>query len=138
MVRSVVVKEIPRKKMEDYEELGWEIIGPAERGLVRARKKLRKWEKFEVRMRELFAAAGFEDAIDPYEFWYNDLGNQVDVCGGVVGHFIIMDCTSKTEPGFKPLKEKIKDNLFKMKTLEPSQTRQIAPAAWQLNKSLFI
>ena len=123
MVRSVVIKEVPKKKLDIYRDRGWTVLDSS-RGLYRIRRKLDKWQRFEARMRELFLDAGFEHAIDPYEFWHDELGNQVDVCGGVGEHFIIMDCTTKNEDGFKSIREKIKDNHFKMRGL----TRGVASA----------
>lgn len=118
MVRPVVQKEVPKSKLEPYLERRWEVVKTAKGGLCTIRKKLSKWELFEARIRELFEKAQFDHAVDPYEYWYDDLGQQVDVCGGVGKHFIIMDCTTKNEPGFKSLKEKIMDNYYKKPKLE--------------------
>src|SRR2546426_2528358 len=69
-------------------------------------------------MRELFQDAKFEHALDPYEYWFTDLGAQVDVCGGVGDHFIIIDCTTKNEEGYRSLADKIKDTNHKKPVLE--------------------
>lgn len=118
MVRSIFSKEIEARKLQGYLARDWEQVSPVDGNIVKVRKELEKWEKFEYSMREFFCKAGFDDSIASDEFWFDDLGYQVDVCGGIGTHFIIMDCTSKQEEGFKSLKEKIKDNHYKMKKLK--------------------
>src|ERR1700730_8347223 len=99
MVRSVIIKAVPASEVDALIETGWTQVSHAIHGRVRVRKDLKKWERFEASTRQFFCDAGFESVPPWDDFHYTELGPQVDVCGGVESHFIVMDCTSKEEPG---------------------------------------
>jgi DGQHR domain-containing protein len=73
-------------------------------------KKLPKWQRFEMEFREFLRDIHLEDRIEPTDFSFSKYGDyQLDACGGLAGHFVLVDCCSANEPGSRPLKEKIKD-----------------------------
>ena len=73
-------------------------------------KKLSKWQRFEMSVREFLRGVFLEDTIDPDDFGFTKYGDyQLDACGGLAGHFVLVDCTSANEPGSRSLREKIKD-----------------------------
>lgn len=123
-MKKTVTQVIPGDKLDYFtEELGWKVVRQKPGGYVEIRKKLTKWQMFEMQVRQLFKEVGFEHAIDPEDFNFDKLGYQVDVAGGLAGHFVIMDCTVKNEPGFRSLRDKIEDMLFKKTDFERNVTR---------------
>jgi DGQHR domain-containing protein len=78
--------------------------------MLRLTKRLSKWQKFEMSVREFLRGIYLEDTIDPDDFGFTKYGDyQLDACGGLAGHFVLIDCTSANEPGSRSLKDKIKD-----------------------------
>jgi DGQHR domain-containing protein len=72
--------------------------------------KLTKWQRFEMEVREFMSDIFLEDTIDPDDFGFTKYGDyQLDACGGLAGHFVLIDCTSASEPGARRLRDKIKD-----------------------------
>lgn len=104
----------------DYfiDEQGWRVVREKRRGVYEIHRTLSKWQLFEMRVRQLFKDVGFEHAVDPENFGYKELGYQVDVAGGLSGHFIVMDCTVRNEPGTRSLRDKIEAVLFKKPDFE--------------------
>jgi DGQHR domain-containing protein len=73
-------------------------------------KKLNKWQKFEMRVREFLRGIFLEDTIDPDDFGFAKYGGyQLDACGGLEGHLVLIDCTTANDPGARSLRDKIKD-----------------------------
>jgi DGQHR domain-containing protein len=88
---------------------GWRPLREKE-GMILLSRRLAKWQKFEMSVREFLAGIYLDDLIDPDDFGFTKLGGyQLDACGGLEGHFILIDCTSANEPGARGLREKIKD-----------------------------
>ena len=124
IVKRTLTRRISEDELDHYvDDHRWKIVQEVRRGLFEVRKKLTKWEVFEGSVRELFKNVGFEHANEPEDFNYRALGSQVDVVGGLVGHFVIMDCTVKNEPGFRSLKDKIEDMHFKRRDFEQNLKR---------------
>ena len=118
-VKKTVARLVRRDDLEYFvEDLGWKLVRQKPGGYFEVRKALSKWQVFEMKLRQLFQDVDFEHTIDPEDFSYRKLGSQVDVAGGLAGHFIIMDCTVKNEPGIKSLRDKIEDMLFKKTDFE--------------------
>lgn len=73
-------------------------------------KRLSKWQKFEMAVREFLRGIYLDDTIDADDFGFTKYGGyQLDACGGLAGHFILIDCTTTNEPGARSLRDKIKD-----------------------------
>jgi DGQHR domain-containing protein len=109
MPRSVVNKWVSRANADVWQSKGWRPI--RERGgLIFLTKRLNKWQKFEMRVREFLRGIVLEDTIDPDDFGFTKYGSyQLDACGGLAGHFVLVDCTSANDPGARSLRDKIKD-----------------------------
>lgn len=109
MPRSVVNKWVSRSNSDIWIRRGWRPI--RERGgMLLLTKRLNKWQKFEMSVREFLRGIYLDDTIDPDDFGFTKYGEyQLDACGGLAGHFVLIDCTSTNEPGGRSLREKIKD-----------------------------
>lgn len=106
--RTVILRDLSK-----FQQNGWVEVRRYQNN-VEIKREIKKHEKIEIKLRMLFNDLNFEDRIlDVDDFNYTKFGNQIDVCGGVGKNFIIIDCTSKYEPGRKSIEDKIKDNAQK-------------------------
>lgn len=105
-------RHIQRKALALWENRGWVEVG-RHSGAVIIQHKYKKWELFEMRVRYLLKLLEFEGMPDVEEFWYEDLGYQIDACGGSDGVFVIFECTSKENLGARSIRNKMKDFLAK-------------------------
>lgn len=102
------IKVVSERKYKYWEKQDWYLYDTRGKNNVIKHKRYKKWELFEIKLRQLFQLLDFGDRIEDIEdFNYTELGSQVDVCGGFEGTFFVIDCTSKTYPGSKNLKTKI-------------------------------
>lgn len=73
-------------------------------------RKLAKWQKFEMKVREFLKDIMLDDRIETDDFGFTKYGGyQLDACGGLEGHFILIDCTTTKDPRERSLRDKIKD-----------------------------
>lgn len=103
-------KTISINELKKWEEKSWFVVKNQGSRLVISRRKYSKWELFEIKLRYLFKLLQFEDCIQDIEnFDYDELGAQIDVCGGFEGIFLIINCVSKDELSQETLRHKIKE-----------------------------
>ena len=109
MPRSVVNKWVTRRNADVWIRRGWRPL--RERGgMLYLTHRLTKWQKFEMSVREFLKGIFLDNTIDADDFGFTKYGDyQLDACGGLAGHFILIDCTSANEAGARSLREKIKD-----------------------------
>jgi DGQHR domain-containing protein len=109
--KSIVKRLVSANNLDVWIGRGWQAVRQDPKtGMTLVMRKLTKWEKFECRVREFVKGIYLEDTIDPEDFGFTKYANyQLDACGGLAGHFILIDCTSANEPGARSLREKIKD-----------------------------
>jgi hypothetical protein len=104
-------RTIPARDLELWERRKWKFHSEIGDTAYQVRKKYTAWEQFEMKARELFKRAGFKDVIDDCEnFYYNALGVQVDVCGGIDDYFVVLDCTTSDRRAPVKIKAKIREN----------------------------
>jgi len=104
-------KSIRVGELSKWEARGWKFHKEISNTAYEIRKKYSAWEVFEIETRLLFKSAGFADVIeDIEEFHFTDLGPQLDVCGGVDGYFIVVDCAQSSRREPLNLKLKLREN----------------------------
>jgi DGQHR domain-containing protein len=107
--RSVIKKLVTRSNADIWRQRGWQVVGE-EGGMLWVRRKLAKWQKFEMRVREFLRDIMLDDRIDVDDFGFTKYGGyQLDACGGLEHHFILIDCTTTKDPRERSLRDKIKD-----------------------------
>jgi DNA sulfur modification protein DndB len=129
-------KTVKMGDLVKWEGRGWKFHKEISSTACEIRKKYSGWETFEIELRLLFKEAGFSDVIDDVEdFHYTELGPQLDVCGGVDQHFLIIDCTESLKKQPVNLKQKLRENHAKreriLKALQkkyPDKYKQVVTA----------
>lgn len=118
-IPTVGEKTIRAKELSKWEASGWKFHKALGGSAYLIRKRYSAWEQFEMRTRALFLEAGFDHAISDIEnFHFNDLGPQIDVCGGVGNYFVVIDCTQSTRQHPISIKQKLQDNHAKRGRIE--------------------
>lgn len=95
------VEVIGKKSVRKYEKMGYKRQPRRRRGKYVLKKEKEGWVQFEEEIRSFLDALGFNDVGGGV------LGCKVDAYGGLEGTFLIIDCTTKKEPGFRSLESKI-------------------------------
>ncbi len=102
---------LPQRARVHKKDLRWAI---REKGYVSVQplgkehwevRKAEPWERFEQQVKFLLDDAGFTDVQGGRGFTLG--GHQIDAAGGVDEIYLVIDCTTKHEPGFKSVKAKI-------------------------------
>lgn len=107
--RSIVERWVSKRKADVWLKRGWEAVQQKGQNIL-VSKKLPKWQKFEMDVRDFLKGIFLEDTIEVDDFGFTDYGDyQLDACGGLAGHFILIDCTSSEEARVRSLRDKIKD-----------------------------
>jgi DGQHR domain-containing protein len=109
-VAATVLKRVVEKQDLDlWLGRGWSVVR-RKGNAISISRRIKKWEVLERSVRQIIANIGLSDTIDPDDFDYTRFGDyQLDACGGIEDHFVLIDCTSAEQQGLRDLKEKIKD-----------------------------
>jgi len=106
-------RTVSPRELRKFQQSGWNEVRRYQNN-IEIKREIKKHEKIEIKLRMLFKDLNFEDHTpDVDDFNYTEFGNQIDACGGVGKNFMIIDCTSKYDPGSKSIEDKIKDNVQK-------------------------
>jgi len=118
-------KTISMRELPKWEKRRWRFQRQVATTACEIRKDYTQWERFEIGMRIFFQRARFSDVIEASDdFHYTDLGPQVDVCGGVDKHFIVIDCAQSSRRKPISLKAKIRENHAKRERIFRSLQRK--------------